>query len=92
MASRDPHFMRLGMYLAWVDRHDGWSFEDMEYLEEQFQEEPWMNWVRVEFPERLDGGNGAPFVRLAKGNAKGESSHLNHFTDNSDESRDQEQV
>ena len=43
MSSRDPHLMRLGQYLAWVERDAGWTSDDMEYLEDQFQEEPWMS-------------------------------------------------
>ena len=39
--------MRLGQYLAWVERDAGWTSDDMEYLEAQFQVEPWMNWVQV---------------------------------------------
>ena len=39
----DPHLMRLGQNLAWVERDAGWTRDDMEYLEDQFQEEPWMS-------------------------------------------------
>ena len=58
--------MRLGQYLAWVERHAGWTWEDMEYLEDQFQEEPWMNWPQVVFAK--DQQNAAiPFVLIANG-------------------------
>ena len=76
VTSGDPHLMRLGQYLAWVERDAGWTCEDMEYLEDQFQEEPWMNWPQVVFAK--DQQNAAtPFVLLANGGTKAHQPHIN---------------
>ena len=66
MSSKDPHLMRLGHYLAWVERDAGWTWEDMDYLEDQFQEKPWMNWPQVVFAKDLQNEI-TPFVLLADG-------------------------
>ena len=90
-ASGDPHLMRLGHYLAWVDRHAGWTLDDIEYLEDQFQEEPWMNWVQVvmaDGPEKSD----APFVLLANSDTNNQRSHANCPINNKTVSREQKKV
>ena len=76
VTSGDPHLMRLGQYLAWVERDAGWTWEDMEYLETQFQEEPWMNWPQVVFAK--DQQNAVkPFVLLANGDTSAQQTHIN---------------
>ena len=68
--------MRLGQYLAWVERHAGWTLEDMEYLEDKFQEEPWMNWLQLVFAK--DQQNAAtPFVLLSNGDTNVQQTHIN---------------
>ena len=67
---------RLGQYLAWVERDAGWTWEDMDYLEDQFQKEPWMNWPQVVFAK--DPQNTAtPFVLLANGDTNAQRPHIN---------------
>ena len=76
VTSGDPHLMRLGQYLAWVERDAGWTWEDMDYLEDQFQKEPWMNWPQVVFTK--DPQNAAtPFVLLANGDTNAQRPHIN---------------
>ena len=90
-ASEDPHLMRLGQYLAWVDRHAGWTLDDIEYLEDQFQEEPWMNWVQVvlaDGPENAD----TPFVLLANSDNNNQRSHANCPINNKTVSKDLNKV
>ena len=77
--------MRLGQYLVWVERHAGWTLDDMEYLEDQFQEEPWMNWVQVVSAENLQN-DVKPFVLLANSGTKWQQLHTNNM------SRDEEEV
>ena len=69
VTSGDPHLMRLGQYLAWVERDAGWTCEDMEYLEDQFQEEPWMNWPQVVFTTGHQNA-AIPFILLANGDTR----------------------
>ena len=90
MSSRDPHLMRLGQYLAWVERDAGWTSDDMEYLEDQFQEEPWINWVQVVLAESPQYGD-LPFVLLA-GDNKDQRSHAHCAISNPTASRYQEKV
>ena len=71
--------MRLGQYLAWVERHAGWTLEDMEYLEDKFQEEPWMNWPQVAFTKNQQNA-ATPFVLLANGDTKAHRPHINNIT------------
>ena len=76
VTSGDPHLMRLGQYLVWVERDAGWTWEDMDYLEDQFQKEPWMNWPQVVFAK--DPQNAAtPFVLLANGDTNAQRPHIN---------------
>jgi hypothetical protein len=43
MALQDPHFMRLGRFLAQHENQPG--KEDA--LEQSFKEEPWLNWIKL---------------------------------------------
>ena len=79
MSSKDPHLMRLGHYLAWVERDAGWTWEDMDYLENQFQKEPWMNWPQVVFAKDLQNEI-APFVLLANGNTNAQRPHISKIS------------
>ena len=68
MALVDPHLKRLGEYLASVEI--GWDWEDFDSLEQQFMEEPWLDWakiVMVKNPENVS----KPFLLLS--NTKGKS-------------------
>merc|ERR1711981_244331 len=76
VTSGDPHLMRLGQYLAWVERDAGWTWEDMEYLEDKFQKEPWMNWPQVVFAKDPQKA-ATPFVLLANGNMNAQRPHIN---------------
>ena len=76
VTSGDPHLMRLGQYLVWVERDAGWTWEDMDYLEDQFQKEPWMNWPQVVFAK--DPQNTAtPFVLLSNGDTNVQRPQIN---------------
>ena len=68
--------MRLGQYLAWVERDAGWTWEDMEYLEDQFQKEPWMNWPQVVFAKDSQK-TAIPFVLLASYDTNEQRPHIN---------------
>ena len=76
VTSGDPNLMRLGQYLAWVERDAGWTWEDMEYLEDKFLKEPWMIWPQVVFAK--DQQNAVtPFVLLANGDTNVQRPHIN---------------
>ena len=87
MASKDQtksltsgdHLMRLGQYLAWVERHAGWTLEDMEYLEDKFQKEPWMNWPQVVFTTGHQNA-AIPFILLANGNTNAQRPHISKIS------------
>ena len=83
--------MRLGHYLAWVDRHAGWTLDDIEYLEDQFQEEPWMNWVQVVLADGQENAD-TPFVLLANSDNNNQRSHANCPINNKTVSREQKKV
>ena len=91
MSSKDPHLMRLGQYLAWVERDAGWTSDDMEYLEDQFQEEPWMNWVQVVLADGSQCAN-MPFVLLTNSGTNGQQSQVQCPISNSAASSDQEKA
>ena len=76
VTSEDPHLMRLGQYLAWVERDAGWTCEDMEYLEDQFQEEPWMNWPQVVFTTGHQNA-AIPFILLSNGDTRDQRPSIN---------------
>ena len=88
MSSKDPHLMRLGQFLVWVERDAGWTLDDMEYLEDQFQEEPWLNWVQVILADGAD----IPFVLLTNGGTNGQQTLVHCPISNSTESSDQEKA
>ena len=71
--------MRLGQYLTWVERDAGWTWEDMDYLEDQFQKEPWMNWPQVVYAKDLQNEI-APFVLLANGNTNAQQPHISKIS------------
>ena len=67
----DPHLKRLGEYLAGLEV--GWGPEDFDWLEQNFLEEPWLNWIKIVMV--ADSENAPkPFVLVS--NTRGQA-HIN---------------